>query len=65
MNRRDANLLELKDILEHLTACRQQLAWTENSEAIRLITESMLRDLDDCRRLCERLNPRFGLQTAI
>lgn len=65
MNRREANLLELKDMLEHLSACRQQLEWAESPDARRVLTETMLRDLDDCRRLCELLHRRYGLQSAI
>ncbi len=58
MSQRDANLLWLKDTLEHLQACRQQLQWTEDSESIQLLTETMLRDLSRCRRLCDSLRRR-------
>jgi hypothetical protein len=65
MCQRDANLLWLKDMLEHLQASRQQLQWTEDAEAIQLLTETMLRDLACCRRLCESLRRRSGLQHAM
>ena len=55
---RQANLLWLKDMLEHLSACQQQLLWTEDAESISILTESMLRELESCRRLCEALNRR-------
>jgi hypothetical protein len=58
MSQRQSNLLWLKDLLEHLTTCQRQLEWTEDSESIQLLTESMLRDLDCCRRLCETLRRR-------
>jgi hypothetical protein len=64
MSQRDWNLLRLKDTLEHLTACRQQLQRAEVAETIHVLTETMLRDLDCCRRLCEALHPRWGLQDA-
>jgi hypothetical protein len=58
MTQRDANLLDLRDTLEQLTRTRQQLEWTADAMAARDLTESMLRDLDRCRRLCESLRPR-------
>jgi len=65
MSQRDTNLLWLKDMLEHLRACHQQLQWTTDSDTIQLLTESMLRDLDCCRRICEELNRRSTLPQAI
>lgn len=61
MNQRENNLIWLKDMLEHLAESREQLEWTEDSLAQRMITESMLRDLDCCRRLCESLRRRGQL----
>jgi hypothetical protein len=58
MSQRDANLLWLRDILEHLSATRQQLEWAEDRDTIRVLTETMIRDLERCQRLCEALNPR-------
>jgi hypothetical protein len=58
MSQRDVNLLWLRDILEHLTSTRQRLEWTEDRETTRLLTESMLRDLERCQRLCESLHER-------
>ncbi len=55
MSQRQANLLWLRDILEHLSTTRQKLEWTEDRETIRVLTESMLRDLERCTRLCETL----------
>ena len=51
MSQRDRNLLWLKDMLDHLAACRKQLEWAEDPEAVRMITETMLRELECCRRL--------------
>ncbi len=62
MSQRDMNLLWLKDTLEHLSSCQQQLEWTEEPETVHLLTESMLRDLDCCRRLCESLRRQSRLQ---
>jgi hypothetical protein len=53
MGQRSSRILWLRDILEHLRQCQQQLQWAENPETIRILTDAMIRDLDDCRRLCE------------
>jgi len=55
MSQRETNLLWLNDMLEHLKSCQQQLQWTEDNETVGVLTETMLRDLDCCRRLCESL----------
>jgi hypothetical protein len=58
MSQRESNLLWLRDMIEHLTACQQQLQWTEDPEMVSVLTEAMMRDLDSCRRLCEGLRRR-------
>ena len=58
MSQRTDNLLGLRDTLEQLTRTRQQLEWTTDAEASRTLTESMLRDLQRCLRLCESLRPK-------
>ena len=65
MSQRDANLLWLKDMLEHLSACQKQLEWTEDAESVRLLTDSMLRDLERCHRVCETLRQRCGVSHAV
>jgi hypothetical protein len=65
MSRHRSNLLWLRDMLEHLSDCRQQLEWADDSETLRVLTESMLRDLDCCRRLCETLHRRVALPQAV
>jgi hypothetical protein len=58
MNQREANLLWLRDVLEHLSGTRQQLEWTQDRDTIRVLTESMIRDLERCRTLCESLHQK-------
>ena len=65
MSRRDADLLWLRDVIDHLRDCQQQLQWTEDKDTIHLVTETMLRDLESCRRLCETLQRRARLQHAV
>jgi hypothetical protein len=55
MSQRQSNLIWLKDMLENLSACRQQLEWADDNQAIKVLTETMLRDLESCRRLCESM----------
>jgi hypothetical protein len=62
MSQRDANLLCLRDTLEHLSVNEQRLEWTEDPEAIHLLTENMIRDLVRCQRLCENLRRRCSLE---
>ena len=64
MSQRENNLLWLKDTLEHLKTCQQQLQWAENAQAVHVLTETMLRDLECCRRICETLHDRASLQHA-
>jgi hypothetical protein len=65
MSQRDANLIWVRDILEHLSASQKRLEWAEDPEAIRLITETMLRDLERCQRLCEALHRRCAVRSAV
>jgi hypothetical protein len=58
MSPREADLLWLRDILEHLSACQKQLEWAEDSETISVLTETMLRDLERCQSLCEAVQRR-------
>jgi hypothetical protein len=62
MSQRDANILCLRDTLEHLTTNQQRLEWTEDPDSIRLITENMIRDLVRCQRLCESMRRRCSLE---
>jgi len=65
MSQRDASLLWLRDLIEHLTDTQQQLQLVNDGETIRVLTESMLRDLESCRRLCETLRRRVGIRQAV
>jgi hypothetical protein len=55
MSQREARLLCLRDMLEHLTARQQRLEWAMDRETIQVLTETMIRDLLRCQRLCEEL----------
>lgn len=62
MSQRNANILCLRDTLEHLAVNQQRLEWTEDAEAVHLLTENMIRDLRRCQRLCESLRRHCSLE---
>ena len=62
MSQRESKLVWLKDLLGHLRSCQQELEWAENGTNVQLLTETMLRDLENCRRICEELRRRSSLQ---
>ena len=65
MSQRDANLLWLRDMLEQMSSRQKQLEWAEDPDAICLLTDSMLRDLERCQRVCETLRRRCGVRHAV
>jgi hypothetical protein len=65
MSQREATVLWLRDILEHLSATQKNLEWAKDTETIRLLTENMLRDLERCQRLCETLQQRCGARHLV
>ena len=65
MSQRESNLLWLKDLLEHLTTCRQRLEWVADADAVRVVTETMLDDLERCKRLCENIQRRARVRSAV
>lgn len=64
MSQRESNLLWLRDLLEQLSASQERLQWAQDPETIHVLTQSMMRDLDCCRRLCETLDRRPHMQAA-
>jgi hypothetical protein len=65
MTQRESKILWLKDMLEHLSRTQQQLEWTEDPATVRVLTESMLGDLDCCRRLCEDIQRKARPRQAV
>lgn len=64
MSPRETTLLWLRDTLEALMSHQQQLEWTEDPGAVRVLTETMLRDLERCQRLAQTLYQR-SLQAVV
>ena len=65
MSQRDTNLLWLGDLLEHLQTCQQQLYWADDPDTIGVLTETMLRDLESCRRVCQKLGRQAAAPAAV
>ena len=65
MSQRETNLLWLKDTLENLAACQKKLEWAEDSVTIGVLTDSMIRDLERCQRLCEVLQRRANVASYV
>jgi hypothetical protein len=61
MSHNETNLIYLKDTIEHLSDCQQQLEWARDRLTVQVLTDSILRDLDCCRRLCDSMRKRSGM----
>jgi hypothetical protein len=69
MRTRTETLLWMKDLIEHMNRCHEQLEWAEDGPASSFLTDSLMVDLGECRKLCEQLQgqaaaPRSGRSLA-
>ncbi len=55
MRNRHSTLLWMKDLIDHLNRCHEQLQWASDASTETFLTDSMMADLTECRRLCEHL----------
>ena len=55
MRDRQTTLLWMKDLIEHMARCQEQLQWANEGPSARFLTDSLLVDLTECQKLCERL----------
>jgi hypothetical protein len=55
MRNRRHTLLWMKDLLEHMSQCHDQLQWAADGPTEAFLTESLLGDLVECQKLCETL----------
>ncbi|SIN84801.1 hypothetical protein SAMN05444166_1250 [Singulisphaera sp. GP187] len=55
MKNRRSTLLWMKDLIEHMNQCHEQLLWAADGPSESFLTESMMVDLVECKRLCEEL----------
>ncbi|MHB1558141.1 MAG: hypothetical protein ACYC61_11815 [Isosphaeraceae bacterium] len=55
MRNRRHTLLWMKDLIDHLSRCHDQLQWTSDEPTQSFLADAMLGDLDQCQKLCEQL----------
>jgi hypothetical protein len=65
MRDRQNMLLWMKDLIEHMNVCQEQLEWAGDGPGESFLTEALLVDLTECRRLCEQLRSRGRGKTAM
>lgn len=58
MSQRQSKLLWMRDLIDHMSRCHEQLQWSAAGPSVQFLTETMLRDLHQCQRLCEELRPK-------
>jgi hypothetical protein len=54
---RNHTLLWMKDLIEHMSRCHDQLQWTSDGATQSFLTEALMGDLNECQKLCEQLKP--------
>lgn len=58
MRNRRTTMLWMKDLIEHMTQCHEQLQWAGDESTASFLAESLLVDLVECQRLCQELRSR-------
>jgi hypothetical protein len=61
MSQRQAELLRLRDLLDHMETSLDQLDWTDDPHSIHYLAETLLRDLEVSRRVCMQVHRRAKL----
>jgi hypothetical protein len=65
MRNRRNTLLWMKDLLEHMTQCHEQLQWASDGATEAYLAETLMVDLSECRKLCEQLKPAAARQAGM
>ncbi|MFO0953143.1 MAG: hypothetical protein U0835_18715 [Isosphaeraceae bacterium] len=55
MSNRQSTLLWIKDLIDHMSQCQEQLQWAADGRTEKFLTERLLGDLVECQKLCEQL----------
>jgi hypothetical protein len=45
----------MKDLIEHMSRCHDQLEITNDGETESFLADAMIGDLNECQKLCEQL----------
>ncbi len=65
MRNRQSTLLWMRDLIEHLSTCQEQLQWAADGPAEAFLTEAMMADLSECHQLCEQIRHKPGKTQAM
>lgn len=55
MRNRRHTLLWMKDLLDHMNRCHDQLQWASDGPTEAFLAESLMVNLTECQKLCEEL----------
>jgi hypothetical protein len=55
MRTRSNTLLWMKDLIEHMSQCHDQLQWASDGSTRLFLADALLGDLNECQKLCEQL----------
>jgi hypothetical protein len=58
-NRRNT-LLWMKDLLDHMSRCHDQLEWASDGDTQSFLADALIGDLNECQKLCEQLRAAQG-----
>jgi hypothetical protein len=67
MRNRRHTLLWMKDLLDHMNQCHEQLQWAADGATEAYLAETLLVNLTECQKLCEQLKtapPKKGVRLA-
>ena len=53
MKNRRTTLLWMKDLIEHMSRCHEQLQWAADGPSESFLTDAMLGDVSEFQRLCQ------------
>jgi hypothetical protein len=55
MRDRRHTLLWIKDLIEHMSRCHDQLQWTSDGPTQVFLADALMGDLNECQKLCQQL----------
>ena len=65
MRNRRNTLLWMKDLLDHMNQCHEQLQWAADGATETYLAETLMVDLSQCQKLCEQLKPQARMSTCL
>lgn len=62
---RPATLRWMKELIDHMNQCHEQLQWAGDGQADAFLADSLMVDLSECRKLCEQLKGKPKKPAAV